>query len=258
MLLPHASINSNGKVTVLFIHGAFSSKEEWDMVVPYMPSTYHLLVPDLPAHGDARQIKPFSVARSVDMLAELIRTMAKDQRACLVGLSLGAHVAIDLASQYPELVNDVFVSGFEVFPPSVLSPYLPQIVWVMIRSENLVPRILVRWLMDGADVQRIDCSICTLSLCRQIVNPINSTQWPSSWLARTLVVAAGKGGIVPSKDHPADAKKLVEIALNKESIAVTEAEIRHPWNRQLPRLFAKTACAWFERKELPTGFQKLV
>ena len=74
-------------------------------------------------------------------------------------------------------------------------------------------------------------------------------KWPEPWSARTLIVAAGKGGIVPSRDHPYDAVKLMEIGRrgNGETRAVIHGRMRHPWNRQAPELWAETARAWFER-----------
>jgi hypothetical protein len=110
--------------------------------------------------------------------------------------------------------------------------------------------------MDGTDIQGGESGSWTLELCRQIAPFIVTKMWPSPWPARTLIVAAGKGGIIPSKDHPHDAFRLMEIGrqLNPETVALM---MRHPWNRQDPVLFAETARCWFEGKEIPTGFEKL-
>jgi hypothetical protein len=99
----------------------------------------------------------------------------------------------------------------------------------------------------------------TLDLCRQIVPPMIEAKWPSPWPARTLIVAAGKSGILPTSDHSRDAVKLMEIGgeRNPDTIAVTHPAMRHPWNRRAPELFAETARAWFEREEIPDGLKKL-
>jgi len=258
-ILPHSAYNPRGRATVVFVHGAFSSRLEWDLITPILSQTYHLLVPDLPGHGQSRNIAPFSVEYSSRLLAKLIREKAIDGTAHVIGISLGAHVGIDLASRYPQVVNSIFVSGFEVFPQVALSPYVPYFLWLMVRLESFVPRPLVRWLMDGADIKRVDHGACTLALCRQIASPLKTDRWPSPWPARTLVVAAGKGGIIPSSDHPDDARKLVHIGrqLNPETIALTHPRMRHPWNRQAPLLFAGVARAWFDEEELPNEFQTL-
>lgn len=258
-ILPHSVYNRGGEMTIVFIHGAFQSRREWNLVIEHLPAKYQLLIPDLPGHGESRFITPFSVKYAATLIARLISKNTLNGRAYVVGLSLGAHVAIELATSYPDAAEEVFVSGYEIYDHNLLSPYVPYILWVMQRCENLVPRRVIRWLMDGADLERVDPFICTLPLCQQIVSPMTEVKWPSPWRARTLIVAAGKGGLIPSSDHPEDAKKLMQIAgeLDTGTVAVTHPRMRHPWNRQDPELFAQTILAWFERRDLPSGFQYL-
>ncbi|CAG8254591.1 unnamed protein product [Penicillium salamii] len=253
----HYMEHNPGHPTILLIHGAFVSGLYWDLVIPYL-SSYHLIIPDLPGHGKSRAITPFSVDLSADLIADLIRTQANGP-VHIIGHSLGSHIAIRIASKEPDLVNSMFISGFEVFPKTALTTYMPYVAWAMPRVENCLPRPLIRWAMDGADLPRTDTGICTLDLCRQIVSSGTPTEWPSPWPARTLIVAAGKGGVIPTSDHPHDALKLMNIGgeLNEETVAYTHMSMRHPWNRQAPQVFAETAAAWFEHKELPQGFTKL-
>lgn len=255
----HYAEHNPGKTTLVLIHGALVSGLDWDLVIPHLSSSYHLLIPDLPSHGKSHGITPFSVDLSAQLIADLIHRHATDGSAHIAGHSLGAQVAIYLASQYPQVVKSVFISGFEIFPKTWLTPYVPYAAWAMTRVENCISRALIRWAMDGADIPRIDTSLCTLDLCRQIVSPEAPTQWPSPWPARTLIVAAGKGGLIPTSDHPHDAVKLMEIGreMNAETVAYTHLKLRHPWNRQVPQLFAETAQAWFEKRELPEGFFQL-
>lgn len=44
----------HGKPTILLIHGACGCGREWDLVTPYLSDDYHVLLPDLPGHGDSR------------------------------------------------------------------------------------------------------------------------------------------------------------------------------------------------------------
>lgn len=259
--LPCIELNQEAEQTILFVHGAFGDGRDWDMVASRLDQ-YHILIPDLPGHGRAHEDTTFSVPRAAHMLQETIKQRAHNHVAHIVGLSLGAHVAIHLASCYPEVVGNssVLVSGFEVFPATILKPYIPYAAWVMMRIEYAVPRVIIRWLLDGADMRRPNLSYCTLDLCKQVFNPMTErNKWPEPWPARSLIVAAGKRGIVPSNDHPHDAQRLAEIGqqLNGDTRAVTHYDMRHAWNRQAPRLFADTVEAWLEGKELPDGFVSL-
>ncbi|CAG7938781.1 unnamed protein product [Penicillium nalgiovense] len=255
--LYHTTHNA-GPTTVVLIHGALVSGLYWDLVIPHLPTSYHLLVPDLPGHGKSQSTQ-FSIDVASRMIAQLIRTHAINGSAHIIGHSLGAQVAIRLASTDPDIINSIFISGYGMFPRTSITPYIPYAAWTMCRVENCLARPLISWAMDGADIPRIDTNVCTIDLCRQIVAPENPTEWPAPWPARTLIVAAGKGGLIPTKDSLHDAVKLMEIGreLNEETVACTHLSMRHPWNRQAPRLFAETARAWFESKELPEGFVKL-
>jgi pimeloyl-ACP methyl ester carboxylesterase len=257
--LPFAEHNTQARETILLVHGAFGDRHEWDLVIPYL-SNYHLLVADLPGHGEVFADGHFSVPVAARMLHDLIVQHAHDQVAHIVGLSLGANVGIQLVANFPECIRDVLVSGFQVSPQ--LPAAAPYAIWAMQRVEWVVPRFAIRWLMDGADLRRPDLSKCTLEACRDIFigDPAEPySKWPEAWPARTLVIAAGKSGILPTSDSPDDARRLADIGrrTNPATRAVSHPDIRHPWFRQLPRMFAETIEAWLEERDLPAGFGSL-
>jgi len=72
-------------------------------------------------------------------------------------------------------------------------------------------------------------------------------------------VAAGKAGLVPSSDSVKDTVKVRDVGckMHEETVAYVHPQMRHPWNRQAPELFARTARAWFEREAIPAGFKEL-
>ncbi|KAI5203983.1 alpha/beta-hydrolase [Aureobasidium subglaciale] len=251
--LSHLELNPSAAQTILLIHGATGDGTNWNLVTPHLPN-YHLLIPDLPGHGIARK-QPFSVALAASALHALILKRAHNSVAYVVGFSLGAHVAMHLVSHYPEITNCVLVSGFQVFPTTKISPYLPYAVWLEQRFEYAIPRFLVRWAMDGIDIPRPD-----LKYFRQVFGlGVDTEQWPRPWPARTLVIAAGKGGLVPSNDRPEDAKKLSSIGReqNNATTAVTHPDMRHPWIWQDPELFSETVKMWLEEETVPDKFLSL-
>ena len=255
--LSHKELNTNGQRTVIFIHGAFSDGPSWDEVASHFPSNCHLLLPDLPSHGCARKIAPFSIGDASNCIRELIVRRARGGVANVVGHSLGADVALRLVSEYPAVVDEaVFVSGAST--PSPLrskSSLLPYAAWTEQRIEWLMPRSLIRFPMDGANLPAPNLAACTLDMNRQNFAGTDS-RWPKTWPARTLIVAAGKGGLIPSQDNADTARKLAAIGResNSETQCVVHPDMRHPWNYQAPALFAAAVDAWFHRREVMNGF----
>jgi pimeloyl-ACP methyl ester carboxylesterase len=107
------SLNPRAPRTLLLLHGAFSSHWEWDLVSTHLPS-YHLLVPDLPAHGRSTSANiPFTIPDSAALLADLVTRHAKNGKADIIGMSLRGYTAIYMAQKYPDLVGagGLFLSG---------------------------------------------------------------------------------------------------------------------------------------------------
>jgi hypothetical protein len=171
--------------------------------------------------------------------------------------------ALRVASDFPQVVdNEVFVSGASTPIPlsekTATSQYLPHAAWLSQRIEWLAPRPLIRSLMDGTDLPRPTLGNCSLELNRQIFAPEDS-KWPSPWPARTLIVAAGKGGLLPTEDNADTARRLAEIGRkgNCETLAVVHYDMRHPWSLQAPELFAKAVDAWFREGKVLDKFVPL-
>ena len=250
--------SQNGDPAILFIHGASGSGTDWGTVTPFLTNDYHLLLPDLPGHGGSRDITPLSKENGAKLLSELISERTVDGKAHVVGFSYGAHIAIELAFKYPDCVESVFVSGYEIY--NVSPQTFMTVGGLESRLESLVPRGVIRWLMDGTDLPKPAFAPSqSLRLAIAETMCIKDDQWPSPWPARTLIVAAGKAGLLPTADHPHDARRLRDIGrkANEETKAVTHPDMRHPWNRQAPELFAKAVRKWIEERVTTKGFVEL-
>lgn len=258
-LLSHDSINETSPATILLIHGNGCGRSDWDLVEPHLKD-FHLLIPDLPGYAKSRHSTPFSYDRCAVLLSRLIREKAIGGKAHVVGHSLGASVALELASKYADVVETVLISGFLKVPKTIFTPYLPYAIWAESRIENAVPRPIVSWLLDGTDIPRSNPADRSLQRIREtFVDSLSPDGWPRPWPARTLVIAATKRGILPSNDNVKQARRVAEIGreMNAETLAVSHREMRHAWPRQDPVLFAATVRAFIEAEELPKGFVQL-
>jgi pimeloyl-ACP methyl ester carboxylesterase len=285
--LAHYSVNESQPSTILLIHGALSSPNEYSLVAPYLKD-YHLLVPALPCHSTASstsfdsaladpqdpstvQAISFTLSTVAALLANLVRTHGKNQRAHIVGLSLGGHLAIYLAARYPDICLDhtVFASGIALFS-NWSNVQLKPVPYFLYLTSVLPARLLPQWLylrwismtLDPASPaygENVGAPAGNMQLCRDITGTLARDQDVRPVEARTLIVAATKKGWMKFPDPIDDARFVVTRMKqgNKESRGIQVKRGSHPWNVQLPSLFAGAVKAWIEGRNLPDGIEDL-
>lgn len=113
-MLNYQVTQSNGQESILFIHGIGASSWMWWQQLPAF-SDYKIITVDLPGHGKSAHIPWTSLAATADLIAEHV---LQDRIVHVVGLSLGGHVALELAKRYPEKIMSTFVTGITVKPMS--------------------------------------------------------------------------------------------------------------------------------------------
>lgn len=99
-----------GNVPVLFIHGAAGGAWCWRDVVSRLPDFY-CIAPDLPEHGASRDNKPFTIRSTSQQLLGLVKTLIPGRKFNLVGLSVGAQMAVEMVAKAPELISSTIASG---------------------------------------------------------------------------------------------------------------------------------------------------
>lgn len=89
--------------TVLLLHGVGLRAEAWDAQIDALSQAAKVIAPDMPGHGESEMFAgPASLARYVDLVASAI-----EAPAVVVGHSMGAMIALDLAARYPTKVRAV-------------------------------------------------------------------------------------------------------------------------------------------------------
>ncbi|WP_086820545.1 alpha/beta fold hydrolase [Allokutzneria sp. NRRL B-24872] len=91
---------------IVFLHGAGVNRKMWLSQVSALEKEFRVITLDLPGHGPLADRR----FRMADAVAEVAR-VELERPALVVGLSLGAHVAMSFAGQYPERVAGLVVSG---------------------------------------------------------------------------------------------------------------------------------------------------
>jgi pimeloyl-ACP methyl ester carboxylesterase len=140
---------SNGRVPVVLLHGLGSSSRDWDFQRVALQARYRVIAIDLPGHGSRpRPRRPLSVH---GMAGEVTRVL-KDEAlpaAHVVGVSLGACVALSLALQAPDRVRSLtLVSGFARLRPAGAAGGLRMLLRLALLTA--APMRLVAWQVARA------------------------------------------------------------------------------------------------------------
>lgn len=89
---------------MLFIHGWCGDRSHFGHQLDHFGQTHRVLVPDLPWHGRSPADGPITVAAFAGAIADHL-DKARLEQVLVVGHSLGGSVALQLASERPDLVR---------------------------------------------------------------------------------------------------------------------------------------------------------
>ena len=134
----------NKDETIIFLHGDGIAGWMWDEQLRAF-SDYHCIVPDLPGHGKSAEVKPSTVQSAADMIIDIIKNKAKNGKAHLVGLSLGAQIIVQILSTAPEVVNHALISGAIVRnsqPTESFLELLDNLITLYLPDKNKTIRIM--------------------------------------------------------------------------------------------------------------------
>lgn len=94
---------------VVVLHGLMGSSENWRNVRAALADRYRVICLDLPNHGRSPHAPRTELGSMGDDVAETLRALGIQGRVSVIGHSLGGKVAMQLASDRPELVRGLVV-----------------------------------------------------------------------------------------------------------------------------------------------------
>jgi pimeloyl-ACP methyl ester carboxylesterase len=153
---------------LLLLHAGIADRSMWDDVTPMLAEQFRVVAPDLRGFGETPLPDgPFVYAADA---AGLLETLGIG-RAHVVGVSLGGHVALDLALARPELVDRLVLVGAGIdgwqHDPALVAEWdeetaafergeLDEVAWINVRTwldgptrgEDDVPKALRRRVFE--------------------------------------------------------------------------------------------------------------
>lgn len=87
---------------LLLLHGIAGTSATWDDVIPRLSGRHTVIAPDLIGHGDSEKPRgDYSLGAYANAIRDLLEALGQE-RATVVGHSLGGGVAMQFAYQFPE------------------------------------------------------------------------------------------------------------------------------------------------------------
>jgi len=249
-------VHETGEITspsILFLHGAATSGRMWRGQQEAL-AEYHCLAPDLPEHGQSRQVQPFTMQGVVETVADLIREKTPSKRAHIVGLSVGAAVGLELIRKQPEVVDLAILSGTtpRVGSGMILFSELFYIPMLRLLPRDRLASVIMKSGGIPASYQKdfvADLRYLNADLFRNINRAMSQVVIPQGNMPPTLVVVGEKEPGI-SKRHARAICRSAEGMVGK-----IVRGVGHAWNLEAPDLFNEMVRAWLSGKPLPSTLQ---
>ena len=243
---------------IVFLHGGGLSGRQWQPQMERL-SDYYCLAPDLPEQGKSHHLVPFRLEDAAKRVIELIHERIPNKRAHLVGLSLGADLALAITQIAPASVDHVMVSA-----PAPLGKVLGKFVLALstlpINFLYLEKQCKVTAKLLGIPeaYQAMFCEDLLLAVnptsTRHFIEAlIDLPQWLPYQSEVPILVAVGEQENIVAKQA---ARKV--LAYLKHAQGIMAPGVNHVWNLQVPKLFTETVRAWIEDRPLPPILRPLV
>ncbi len=266
-------VNESGPAsapTLVFLHGGGGAGWMWQPQLEAF-ANYHCLVPDLPEHGRSADVKPFTIAGSAALIADLIRTRSHGGRAHVVGLSEGAQIIVALLAAAPEVVNHAVISSALVRPIPGASLMMNRrlialsVKWFVEPFKNVDAWIRLNMKYSAGVPQqyfaqfKLDFQRLTGDQFAHVLAENQRFCLPEDLgrvKAPTLVVA-GKKEYAQMRASVADIAGAIPSAqgylvAHPKSLSLAE---EHNWSMTAPELFNQTVRAWITDSPLPAFLQ---
>jgi pimeloyl-ACP methyl ester carboxylesterase len=109
--------------TVVLLHNIFCDRRVFDQVVETLRPRHRTIAIDFRGHGQSGLgQRPYAVA---DLVADVVAVLDREEigRAVVVGLSLGATVALELALAHPDRVERLVLMGADADPDQGMTAF---------------------------------------------------------------------------------------------------------------------------------------
>ncbi len=236
---------------LVFLHGNAVGGWMWQPFIKEL-SDYHCILPDLPGHGKSNNLEWLSLADTARQVIQMIREHASEQRAHLVGASLGGSVTFQIFCQCPEVVDHALITGTSLLP-------MPGLAFFKIMIHLMAPLTKTDFFIEAA-LKALNFSGNENEKFRRALQAISSKTFAQAWcqaldlryspaLERVRTPILLMAGEKEQKFiHQSNFQLEQRLQNAKSRIA---PGMGHGWMGESPELFTRVLQSWLMGKELP-------
>ena len=118
--LAYEEIGKENRETILFLHTKLLDKWIWkrqkENYNEYF-NGYHCIFLDLPNHGESKSDEEFSIKSASDEISDFIKDLFEEkkiEKINIVALGIGGSIAIEIANNNPQIIDNLILSGLEI------------------------------------------------------------------------------------------------------------------------------------------------
>lgn len=241
-------VGSSDKETILFLHGIGAASSSWSQQVDYFKEKYSILLVDLPGHGENAHIPWQAMDQVVNLIAE---TIPANRAVHVVGLSLGGHVALELAKKYPQKIKSAYISGITTKPmgPKIFKVFLPMYLRQQEKLQKNDKKLEKLFQEMGLPQEKIAHSIkeykkVPIDTFRAVFHDLYSFKLDYSYRKMRLPIM-----FVAGEYEGRDVRDTLRYAplfiLQAKSKLIKR--VRHQWPVQNPKIFNKELGSWLKK-----------
>jgi pimeloyl-ACP methyl ester carboxylesterase len=151
---------------VLLLHGGGVAGWMWDSLRGRLEPDYTVLVPDLPGHGRSANESYVSHSETVAALSHLLAATVPGRPVTVIGFSLGAQLAIQLASEHPGIIRQTVIisaqakaipfTGFTLGALGASAPLARKRWFAKLQARELFipPRLMEDYISTSAGITK--------------------------------------------------------------------------------------------------------
>ena len=116
----HYEEYGNG-IPLIILHGLLGSSGNWRVIAKNLSGQFRVITMDLPNHGKSPHTADADLGATCDSVVETMRS-AGIEKAYILGHSMGGKIAMQLSSDYPEILDGLIVADMlpKAIPPAHL------------------------------------------------------------------------------------------------------------------------------------------